>query len=84
MNKLVVYFEIDGFGIDENNNPCPIGMKLELGESETPVPYEELTKNLSIPSFLEFVGFQDVIKPEMVRVISPEKYKKEYQTDESD
>lgn len=83
MNKLIVYFEIDDFGIDENNNPCPIGMKLELGESKTPIPYEKLVKDINIPYLLKFVGFQDVIKPEMVRVISPEKYKKEYQNDES-
>ena len=43
MNKVIIYFAVDGLGVDENDNPCPVGMKIEWGETKEPISYDELT-----------------------------------------
>ena len=84
MNKVIIYFEIDGLGVDENDNPCPAGMKIEWGETKDPISYNELTKNLDIPAILKIFWLQKMINPEDVHVISPEEYEAKYGGDDED
>ena len=78
MGKVRICFEISELGVDENGLPSPSGMQIELGETEKAIDYAELTKDLDIPGILKHVGLQEIIKPESVRVISPEEYDKRY------
>lgn len=71
MNRLRVCFEIDGIATDENGNPCPAGLQIDLGESEKYIAYEELADSINIPAALSFVGL-DRDNLSAVRVITPE------------
>jgi len=78
MKELSVYFEIKDLGTDGDGSACPVGMKLTMGETDKEIDYAELTADLNIPYLLKAFGIHEVIKPENVKVISPEEYQKEY------
>lgn len=82
MNKVRICFEIDGLGEDEQGNPCPAGAQISLGESPLNIDYHELTKDLNIPGCLKLMHLDTIVKPEDVRIITPEEYDERYGDEE--
>ena len=80
--KLRICFEIDGLGVDEGGNPAPAGLAMTLGKTEKKVDYQEFAKNISIESVLKTVCLDGIVKPEDVRIITPEEYDEKYGDDE--
>lgn len=80
--KLQICFEIDGFAEDENGNPAPAGLAIALGETEQQVDYQLLTKNINIDSVLELTCLDGIVRPEDVRIITPEEYDEKYGDDD--
>lgn len=68
MSKLRVCLELGEFG----------GLEISLGETEKEIPYEELTKDVNIESILETICLNGVVKPEDVKIITPEEYDLNY------
>lgn len=82
MNKVRICLEINGIAQDEQGNPCPAGGQIELGETELNIDYHELTKDLNIPGVLKMMHLDTIVKPEDVRVITPEEYDERYGDEE--
>ena len=78
MPDLRVCFEADGLARDENGNPCPVGLEFTIPGAKKEIPYERLTGGLNIDHVLEFLGLSEIIRPENVRVITPEEYDERY------
>ena len=76
--KLRICFEIDGLGVDEDGNPVPAGLAMTLGETEKKVDYQEFAQNISIEGVLKSVCLDGIVKPEDVRIITPEEYDEKY------
>lgn len=83
MNELRFCFEVYGLAKDDSGDPCPVGMALSFGNVSTAThfDYNKLAESISIPAFLNLAGLSDVIKPEDVKVISPEEYDEKYSFD---
>lgn len=82
MSKVIIYLEIDGLGEDEQGNPCPAGVKINLGETKQNIDYHELTKDLNIPGILKMMFLDASFRPDDVRVITPEEYDERYGDEE--
>lgn len=83
MHKVRVCFEIlKGLAEDEQGNPTPCGGQIKIGESEKEFPYDKLTANLDIPTLLARIGLSQIVKPEDVRIITPEEYDERYGDEE--
>jgi len=76
MSKVRICFEINGLSADENGLLCPTGMQIAL--SETNVDYETLTKNINASKILEFVSLTGLVKPEDLKIITPEEFDEKY------
>ena len=74
MAKLRVCFEVNGFAEDENGNPCPAGLQMTIGDAKKEVEYGELTRNIDIEKVIDYAGLSGIVKPEDVRIITPEEY----------
>lgn len=74
MAEIRICFEVNGIAEDEGGMPCPAGLQITLGESDKEIDYAELVKDVNIPAVLKMAFLQDYIKPENVRVITPEEY----------
>lgn len=74
MNKVRICFSANGLASDEAGLPCPSGIQIDLGETEKEIDYAALTKDISIPEILAYVGLDGIVNPEDVKVISPEEY----------
>ena len=82
MQKVRICFEIDGIAEDEQGNPCPAGAQITLGESPLNIDYHELTKDINIPGCLKIMHLDTIVKPENVRIITPEEYDERYGDEE--
>lgn len=82
MNKVRICLEIDGIAQDEQGNPCPAGLQIDLGETDQTIDYQELTSALNIPGILNMTCLSAHVKPEDVRVITPEEYDERYGDEE--
>ena len=82
MKKVRICMEIDGLSRDEQGNPCPCGLEIELGETEQTIDYKELTKDLDVQEILNMTFLGGRVKPENVRVITPEEYDERYGDEE--
>ena len=80
--KLQVFFEIDGLAEDEHGNPDPAGLAMTLGETEKQVDYQEFVQNINIDGVLKLVCLDGIVRPETVRIITPEEYDEKYGDDE--
>ena len=84
MKNARVCFEICNAARDKEGNPCPVGVQFSAeGEDGLPVKlneaeYEAMAKGVNIPNLLELIGLEGVVKPEDVRMITPEEYDKQY------
>ena len=78
MADLRVCFEINGLATDENGDPCACGLQMSFRTAEKEIDYSELTKDINIPAVIELAMLSGVVKPEDVRVITPEEYDRLY------
>lgn len=76
--KLRVCFEIGGLAEDERGNPAPAGLAVTLGETNEHVDYQELVQNIDIAGVLKLVCLNDIVRPEDVKIITPEEYDEKY------
>ena len=76
--KLRICFEIDGLAEDEYGNPAPAGLDITLGETEKQIDYQDLARNINVDGVLKSVCLDGVVKPENVRIITPEEYDEKY------
>lgn len=76
--KLRICFEIGGLGEDEHGNPVPVGLAVTLRETNGNVDYQEFVQKISIDSFLKLVCLDNIVKPEDVRIITPEEFDEKY------
>lgn len=79
--KLKLYYEVNGIAVDEDENPCPAGMCIDLGEiyDLTKENGEELLNKFSIDMFLNYCGLNGIIDPLDVTRISEEEYIAKYE-----
>ena len=82
--KLRICFEIDGFGIDEEGKPAPVGLAMALSETERQVDYQELTSAIKIDGVLKMTCLDGIVKPEDVKIITPEEYEEKYGDDDEE
>ena len=78
--EIKLFFEIDGIAEDANGNPGAVGLSITIGvEDLEKVPtYEQLAADVSIPGVLNICNLEGVVKPEAVRIITPEEYAERY------
>lgn len=78
--EVKLFFEIDGIAEDANGNPGAVGLSItmEVEDLEKVPTYEQLAADVSIPGVLNACNLEGVVKPEAVRVITPEEYAERY------
>lgn len=80
MGDLRICFEVQGLARDENGEPCAAGVQVSFEGimARDDISSEELAEKLNVPALLEYVCLSEVVKPEDVRIISPEEYDEKY------
>ena len=78
MANLRMCFEIQGLARDENGEPCTSGFQIVLEGVTQEIEYEVLAQNISIPGVLKCAFLSEIVKPEDVRIITPEEYDRLY------
>lgn len=73
-NAPYSYFEIADLGLDENDNPAPAGVKINLPFKQNTSPEQKIN------ALAELFG----VDPSRVTIISKEKYDAEYAEDYED
>ena len=82
--KIRVCFEIDRDIRFADGTPAAFGVELVIGESATPVDYQELTEAVDKVGLLRTCCLDSIVKPEDIRFITPEEYDLEYGDDDED
>ena len=78
MIELRVCFEVNGLAEDEDGNPCSAGLQMTIGNAQKEIDYDKLTQNIDIEKVIEYAGLAGIVKPEDVKVITPEEYDRLY------
>lgn len=78
--EVKLFFEIDGIAEDANGNPGATGLSITMEvEDLKEIPtYEQLVADVNIPGVLKVCNLEGVVKPEAVRIITPEEYAERY------
>lgn len=76
--NLRICFEINGLAEDEHGNPAHTGLAITLGEANKDVDYQEFVQNIDIAGVLKLVCLNDIVRPEGVKIITPEEYDEKY------
>lgn len=78
MKKIVLYMEIQGLWEDENGNPQPAGLKLDLGAEIEDEKHKELLEKMTekLEKTLNLMGLQKDCK-----IISEQEYIEKYGDD---
>ena len=79
--KIRVCFELCTRDEDKNIDGI-FGLAMEIGETNTGVDYGELTKSVNIGEVLRVTGLDGLVKPEDVKIITPEEYDEKYGDDD--
>ena len=75
--EVKLFFEIEGIAEDANGNPG-LSITMEVEDLEEVPTYEQLAADVSIPGVLKVCNLEGVVKPEAVRIITPEEYAERY------
>lgn len=75
--EVKLFFEIDRIAEDANGNPG-LSITMEVEDLEEIPTYEQLAADVSIPGVLKVCNLEGVVKPEAVRIITPEEYAERY------
>lgn len=74
MYKIRICLEVDGLAQDENRQPCPSGVQIEIGESEIEIPYDKPTSSVDITRVLQAACLDAIVDSGNAHFISPEEY----------
>lgn len=77
MAKVRICFRVQDAAVNEAGKPSPVGLCVDIGESDKEIDYNELTKDLDKREFLDAIGLQ-FIQDDKVEFITPEDYDEEY------
>lgn len=78
MKEVRICLEVCGIAENENGMPCPAGLQISVGETEKEIDYAEMVKDIDIPRILKMTFLEGHVKPEDVKVITPEEYDERY------
>ena len=81
--KLRVCFEAN-VCMDPNEGSFPVGLQLRIPDAKRQVPYDELTRGLDPMVVIREFGLEEILRPEDVRVITPDEFDERYGTDDDD
>lgn len=74
MREVRVYFEVNGIAQSESGMPCPAGLQITVGETDQEFGYMELAQAVDISKVLKMACLDGYVKPEDVKIITPEEY----------
>lgn len=74
----IIYMEIMGIAEDENGDPVPTGMEINMGDISQgrKIPYDVLAEAINVPALLSNFGLD--LKPNDIKIITPEIYAEKY------
>lgn len=78
--KIRVCFELSTRDEDGNINST-FGLAMTIGESEKEIDYQKLTALINKEGVLRMACLDGIVKPEDMRIITPEEYDREYGED---
>lgn len=78
MYKVRACFEVAGMATDENGNPAPAGLQIQLGEALNEWPYEDLIARLDLNKVAAAIH----VDPAAITVITPQEYDERYGDEE--
>ncbi len=79
--KIRVCFELSTRDEDGNINNT-FGLSMSIGEIEKEIDYQKLTASINKEGVLRTVCLDGIVKPEDMRIITPEEYDREYGEDD--
>ena len=74
MYKVRACFEVAGLAVDENGNPTPAGLQIQIGEALNEFPYDELISHIDLNKVAATIH----VDPSAITVITPEEYDEKY------
>lgn len=78
--KIRACFEL--FTRDEGGNISDtFGLSMTIGESEKEIDYQALTASINKEGVLQTVCLDGIVRPEDMRIITPEEYDRKYGDD---
>lgn len=78
--KIRVCFELSTRDESGNINGT-FGLAMTIGESEKEIDYQKLTASINKEGVLRTACLDGIVKPEDMRIITPEEYDREYWED---
>lgn len=74
----IIYMEIMGIAEDENGDPVPTGMEINMGDISQgrKIPYDVLTEAINVPALLSNFGLD--LKPDDIKILTPDVYAKKH------
>lgn len=72
--EVKVCFEVNGIAVNEAGIPCPAGLQITVGETDQEFDYMELAQAVDISKVLKMACLEGYVKPENVKIITPEEY----------
>lgn len=70
--------------LDPKEGYCLLGLQLNITDAKRQVPYDELTRDVDPMAVIREFGLEEFIRPENIRVITPEEYDEKYGDDDED
>lgn len=81
--KVRVCFELSTRD-DDGNISGTFGLAMTIGESDKEIDYQQLTASINKEGVLRTTCLVDFVKPEDVRIITPEEYDEKYGDEEGE
>ena len=78
MKEFILYFKLKNFGVDEQDNPCDVGMTISLGQQKEDVDYDKVASALNLGVLLENTGLGNFVTVDDIEIITPEEYEEEF------
>lgn len=74
----IIYMEIMEIAEDENGDPVPTGMEINMGDISQgrKIPYDVLAAAINVPALLSNFGLD--LKPDDIKMLTPDVYAKKY------
>ena len=81
--KVRVCFELSTRD-DDGNIDGTFGLAMTIGESDKEIDYQQLTATINKEGVLRTAALDGFVKPEDVKIITPEEYDEKYGDEEGD
>lgn len=79
--KIRVCFELSTRN-EAGNVDSTFGLSMTIGESDKEIDYQELTASINKEGVLRTTCLDSIVKPEDMRIITPEEYDEKYGDEE--